>query len=82
MQDADETRRAAAMAGKGFTVRLTEEQAAELETVARADGVPVAEEIRQAITERIANRRNDKDFQQRLRQMIADNQKILDKLAR
>jgi hypothetical protein len=24
----------------------------------------------------------DKDFQQRLRQMIADNQKILDKLAR
>jgi hypothetical protein len=72
----------AAMAGKGFTVRLTDEQATELEAVARVDGVPVAEEIRQAITDRIAQRRKDKDFQQRLRQMIADNQRILDKLAR
>ena len=30
---------------KGFTVRLDDDQAAELEAVARADGVPVAVEI-------------------------------------
>lgn len=69
------------MTGKGFTVRLSEEQAAELEAVARVDGVSVAEEIRQAIADRIAARRQDDDFQQRLRRIIAENQQILDKLA-
>ena len=67
---------------KGFTVRLDQERAAELEAIAKVDGVSVAEEIRQAIDERIEARRQDSEFQQRLRQMIEDNQKILDKLAR
>jgi predicted transcriptional regulator len=67
---------------KGFTVRLDDDQAEELEAVAKVDGVPVAEEIRQAITERIEQRRNDEQFRERLRQSIADNQKILDRLAR
>jgi predicted DNA-binding protein len=66
---------------KGFTVRLDEEQAAELEAVAKAAGVPVAEEIRQAITARIAERRQDDEFRARLRRSIEDNQKILDRLA-
>lgn len=67
---------------KGFTVRLDDDQAAELEAVARADGVPVAEEIRRAITTRIEERRADEEFQARLRQSIADNQRILERLAR
>ncbi len=66
---------------KGFTVRLDDEQAAELEAVARAAGVPVAEEIRQAITARIEERRQDEDFRLRLRRLIEENQKILDRLA-
>jgi predicted transcriptional regulator len=66
---------------KGFTVRLDEEQAAELEAVAKAAGVPVAEEIRQAIAARIAERRQDDEFRVRLRRSIEDNQKILDRLA-
>ena len=69
------------MNGKGFTVRLNQEQAAELEAVARVDGVSVAEEIRQAITDRIAARRQDEDFQQRLQRVVEENQQILDKLA-
>lgn len=44
--------------------------------------MPVAEEIRQAIAVRIEQRRNDDEFRARLRQSIADNQKILDRLAR
>lgn len=69
------------MSKKGFTVRLDEEQAAELEAVAEVDGVPVAEEIRQAIAERIDKRRRDGDFQQRLRQLIDENQRVLERLA-
>ena len=66
---------------KGFTVRLDDEQAEELEAIAEVDGVSVAEEIRQAIGERIAERRKDTEFQQRLRASIAANQKILERLA-
>jgi len=66
---------------KGFTVRLDDDQAAELEAVAKTAGVPVAEEIRQAITARIEERRQDEEFRVRLRRSIEDNQKILDRLA-
>lgn len=69
------------MSKKGFTVRLDEDQAAELEAVAEVDGVPVAEEIRQAIADRIAKRRRDGDFQQRLRRLIDENQRVLERLA-
>jgi predicted transcriptional regulator len=67
---------------KGFTVRLDDDQAAELEAIARVDGVSVAEEIRQAITVQIAKRREDEEFRARLRQSIQDNQKVLERLAR
>ena len=67
---------------KGFTVRLDDDQAAELEAIAKVDGVSVAEEIRQAITVQIAERRNDEEFRARLRKSIKDNQKVLERLAR
>jgi predicted transcriptional regulator len=67
---------------KGFTVRLDDDQAAELEAIAKVDGVSVAEEIRQAITVQIAERRKDDEFRARLRQSIKDNQKVLERLAR
>lgn len=70
------------MERKAMTVRLSEEQAAELEAVAQADGVPVSEEIRDAIDAHIEARRQDEEFQRRLRASIARNQEILDKLAR
>ena len=66
---------------KGFTVRLDDDQAAELEAVAKAAGVSVAEEIRQAISARLEERRQDGEFRARLRKSIEDNQKILDRLA-
>lgn len=66
---------------KGFTVRLDDEQAEELEAIAKVDGVPVAEEIRAAIGDLIAERRKDAEFRKRLRQSIENNQKILDRLA-
>lgn len=67
---------------KGFTVRLDDDQAEELEAVAKVDGVSVAEEIRQAITVRLAERREDAEFRARLRQTLEDNQRILERLAK
>lgn len=66
---------------KGFTVRLDDEQASELEAVAKAAGVPVAEEIRQAILGRIEERRQDEEFRARLCRPIEEDQRILDRLA-
>lgn len=66
---------------KGFTVRLSAEQAEEIEAVAAADGVSVAEEIRQAVAARIDERRKDKAFQKRLREIIDQNRRVLERLA-
>jgi len=66
---------------KTMTLRLSDELAADLEAMARVDGVPVSEAIRVAIDERIKNRRDDKQFQGRLRRLMAENQRALERLA-
>ena len=66
---------------KAMTLRLSQEQAEALEAVAQADGVPVAEAVRMAISEHIERRRKDKAFQDRLRASLERNQRILEKLA-
>jgi hypothetical protein len=64
-----------------MTLRLNDEQAAELEAIARVENVPIAEEVRKALAEHIERRRRDRDFQARLRESIKRNQEILDRLA-
>jgi predicted transcriptional regulator len=66
---------------KTMTLRLSEELAADLEAMARVDDVPVSEAIRVAIDERIKARRHDKQFQARLRRLMAENQRALERLA-
>jgi len=66
---------------KAFTMRLPEEKASELEAVARADGVPVSEAVREAIDHHIDARRKDKDFKARLGKLVEDNQRVLDRLS-
>ena len=65
-----------------MTLRLSPDQAAELEAVARADQQTVSETVRDAIDTLIEERRKDKDFQARLRAMIKEEQKVLERLAR
>ena len=65
-----------------MTLRLPAEQAAELEAVARADQITVSEAVREAIDKLIAERRRDKEFQARLRAMMREDRKILERLAR
>jgi predicted transcriptional regulator len=64
---------------KAMTIRLSAEQAEELETVASVDDQPVSEIIRAAISAHIAHRKQDEDFQQGLRARIERAQRMLDK---
>jgi hypothetical protein len=64
-----------------MTLRLDDEQAAELEAIARVENVPIAEEVRKALAEHIARRRRDRAFQARLKASMKRNQEILERLA-
>jgi len=69
------------MAKKNMTLRLTVDQANELEAVARADGLSVSDTVREAITEHIERKRRDKAFRERLRAVMERDREILDRLA-
>lgn len=62
---------------KAMTIRLSEEQAHELETVADVDAVPVVEVIRAAIAEHVESRKQDADFQRSLKGRIERAQGML-----
>ena len=62
-----------------MTIRLSVEQAQELETVASVDDIPIVEVIRAAITEHVASRKKDAFFQQNLRDRIEHAQSMLEK---
>jgi predicted transcriptional regulator len=67
---------------KALSLRIEDEQASALDALAMADEMPVAEVIRTAIGERIEKRRNDKDFQERLKRAVQRNQKALELLSK
>lgn len=67
---------------KAMTIRMSPEEASELEAVAVAEGSPVSEVVRKAISIHIEAKRGDKEFQDRLRKSLERNQAILRKLAR
>lgn len=60
-----------------MTIRLSAEQAEELETVATVDNQPISEVIRAAIAEHIQERKRDVQFQDSLRQRIERAQQML-----
>lgn len=66
---------------KVTTIRQPADQADELEFIARVDGVPVSEAIRDAIAAHIAARRSDPAFQSRLHERIEADRNILKRLA-
>lgn len=63
------------------TIRQPEDQADDMEFVARVDGIAASELIRDAIAAHLEKRRSDPDFQARLRERIAADQQILKRLA-
>lgn len=66
---------------KNMTLRLDDQQAADLEAIARVENVSIAEEVRRALASHIATRRGDRDFQARVTASLKRNQEILSRLA-
>jgi predicted DNA-binding protein len=65
---------------KTTSVRLSAEQAAELEDLASFDGVAVAQEIREAIDLLITERRNDPAFRERVSAFAERSARMLERL--
>lgn len=68
-------------APKAMTIRLSAEQADALETVANVEQRAVSEVIRAAISEHIAMRRRDPQFQKGLKARIDRARLLLDRQA-
>ncbi len=66
---------------KAMTLRIDIDTAEQLEVLAQVEGTPVSEVVRAALASHIAERRADSEFQKRLRESIARNQAILERLA-
>ena len=62
---------------KTMSIRLSAEQAQELDTVAAVDGQPISEVIRSAIAGHIEERKRDAAFQDSLRQRIEHARRML-----
>ena len=69
------------MTTKATTVRLPKELADELDAVARADRLPVSELIRAAVYRFIADRRSEPDFKERLKEVVEEDRRTLERLA-
>ncbi|HEY3814547.1 MAG TPA: ribbon-helix-helix protein, CopG family [Caulobacteraceae bacterium] len=64
-----------------MTIRLSPDQAEALETVANVEDRAVSDVIRAAISEHIAMRRKDPEFQKGLEARIARARRLLDRQA-
>jgi len=63
---------------KAMTIRLSADQAVDLETVALVDDQPVSDIIRVAISEHIASRRRDPQFREGLTGRIEQAKALLE----
>ena len=69
------------MAVMARTLRLEADQEDLLREMARIDGIPVSDEIREAIGAHIERRRKDAAFQARLRASLERHRELLENLA-
>jgi len=60
-----------------MSIRLDDDLADDLETVAAVDGKPMADVIRQAVADHVAARRGDPGFRARLRARLTRQQRLL-----
>lgn len=67
---------------KNFTVRLPDEEAADVEALARAEGLSLNETVRRALVESVENRRKDPKFRARVRRIIEQDRELLERLAK
>ncbi|HEX6782163.1 MAG TPA: ribbon-helix-helix protein, CopG family [Solirubrobacterales bacterium] len=62
---------------KVLTLRLPDSMARQLGAIARAEGLPVSEVLREGIENNIAARCSDEDFRERLRKVHQEDRDVL-----
>jgi len=67
---------------KNFTVRLPDEEATDVEALARAEGLSLNETVRRALVEAVEARRADPGFKQRVQKIIQEDRELLERLAK
>jgi hypothetical protein len=65
---------------KTYPLRLSQEEAAELQRAARVDGLTMADELRLAVRARLQQLRADPDFQERLRESMQQDREVYQRL--
>jgi len=65
---------------KVMSLRLSEELAAEVATVARVEGVSISEAIRAALYRYISTRCTEEDFKKRLKKRLEEDREVLERL--
>lgn len=68
------------MSIKVMTLRLPESMAKKLGAIARAEGIPISEVLREGIEEHITARCSDEDFKERLRKVQQEDRDVLNDL--
>lgn len=67
---------------KNFTVRLPDDEATNVEALARAEGLSLNETVRRALVEAVEARRADPEFKSRVQRIIDEDRELLERLAR
>ena len=67
---------------KNLTIRLDDDLAADTEALARAEGQSLNETVKIALREAVERRREDPEFNARLRRIIDEDRELLQRLAK
>lgn len=67
---------------KVISIRVPSELAAQIDAVARAEGVSISETMRAAAYRYITFRRADHDFKERLKKRVEEDREVLELLAK
>jgi hypothetical protein len=67
---------------KNLTVRLPDDVAADVETLARVDGTSLNETVRKSLIEAMERRKTDPEFKARLARIIEEDRELLERLSR
>jgi metal-responsive CopG/Arc/MetJ family transcriptional regulator len=70
------------MERKAVCLRLPQGMADELNAIARANGQPTSEVMRDALEEFIVSRRSDKEFKERLAKRLEEDRELMEKFGR
>lgn len=69
------------MTVKTMSLRIPDDRAQELSAIARTDDKSVSKTILEAIDHLIDERRQDADFQERLKKRMVEDREVLERLA-